>query len=355
VKSALDATPLTDLTGGLPRYTSELSIALAENFPDDEIWLLSDQPFAKPHTLAPNLKTATPTQNALERRWWLWGLPNQLRRHRIDVFHGTDFAVPYLPVRPSVLTLHDLSPWLNSAWHNSADRVRKRTPILLRLGLATMVLTPSEAIRQEAIARFHLAPDRVVSVPHAASALFRPAPPQPHPNPYFLFVGTLEPRKNLPALLNAWRAVRSHYAVDLVLIGRKRSDAPELPSLPGLHFKGPLPDEDLPAWYSGCLACAYPSFYEGFGLPVLEAMSCGAAVVTSKDPAILETGGDATIQVDARDESGWVRALSALLESPERVKEMRAKSLCRAAQFSWDRTAHLTHDVYLEAIKRFRR
>jgi hypothetical protein len=105
----------------------------------------------------------------LERRWWLWGLQGEISRLGIDVFHGTDFAVPYLPVRPSVMTLHDLSPWRDPSWHAEADRVRNRTPMLLRLGLATIVITHCEAVRKQAIEHFHLQAGRVIAVPLALS------------------------------------------------------------------------------------------------------------------------------------------------------------------------------------------
>ena len=115
-----------------------------------------------------NLSAGHGPRNLLERRWWSWGLQGEISRIGINVFHGTDFAVPYLPLRPSVMTLHDLSPWLDQAWHSESDRIRNRTPMLLRLGLATMVITPSEAVRRAAIDRFHLQRDRVIAVPHAA-------------------------------------------------------------------------------------------------------------------------------------------------------------------------------------------
>ena len=118
-------------------------------------------------------------------------------------------------MKPSVLTLHDLSPWLNQGltengrnWQPDAGRVRSRTPKLLRLGLATMVITPSQAIRSAAIDRFSLPPDRVVAIPLAASGHFRPVPAAPPARPYFLFVGTLEPRKNIARMIEAWREVR---------------------------------------------------------------------------------------------------------------------------------------------------
>ena len=102
-----------------------------------------------------------------------------MRRRGVELFHGTDYSVPYVPLRPSVMTLHDLSPWLDPAWQPGASRVRRRTPRLLRMGLATMVITPTEAVRRAAIERFRLSPDRVVAVPLAASEIFKPAPPAP--------------------------------------------------------------------------------------------------------------------------------------------------------------------------------
>ena len=91
-----------------------------------------------------NLKRGGGPRNAVERRWWLWGIDRELGRLDADLVHGPDFAVPYIPRRPSVLTLHDLSPWMDERWHHAADRVRRRTPVLLELGMATMIITPSE-------------------------------------------------------------------------------------------------------------------------------------------------------------------------------------------------------------------
>src|SRR5260370_22634678 len=227
MKIALDATPLTVPSGGVRRYTEELSRALADNFPEDEFWLLSDQQLDLPAPTFSNLKIGQGPRNMLERRWWLWGLQAEISRLGINVFHGTDFSVPYLPVRPSVMTLHDLSPWMDPGWHIEADRVRNRTPMLLRLGLATMAITHSEAVRLQAMERFHLQDDRVVAVPLAAASIFRPAPPPRAGSPYFLYVGTLEPRKNLNVLMDAWREVRKQYPVDLILAGRRRAEVPQ--------------------------------------------------------------------------------------------------------------------------------
>jgi glycosyltransferase involved in cell wall biosynthesis len=359
MKIALDATPLTIASGGVQRYTAELSRALAQNFPQDEFWLLSDQKFSPPAD-TPNLRTGAGPRNKIERRWWLWGLQREISRLRIDLFHGTDFAVPYLPLRPTVMTLHDLSPWLNMSWmttsrHAYSDRVRKRTPVLLRLGLATMVITPTEAVRRQALEHFRLPADRVIAVPLAASNHFRPVSVTPSNPPYLLYVGTLEPRKNLPMLLDVWREVRKSHQIDLVLAGRRRADFPELAPEPGLHLRGLTLETELPELYSGALACVYPSHYEGFGLPVLEAMQCGAPVITSRDPAIMEVASDAALLLDVRDPSAWSEAFLSLLSNPDRRLAMRAKGLARAAEFSWTRTAKLTREVYEQAAQRFRK
>lgn len=353
MKIALDATPLTEPTGGIARYTADLARALAQQFPSDEYWLLSDQQFSTPSIHVPNLKCGTGPKNLLERRWWLWGLQGEISRLRIDLFHGTDFAVPYIPLRPSVLTLHDLSPWGDTGWHSAAERIRSRTPVLLRLGLVTMVITPSEAVRKQALQRFRLSPEQVIAIPEAASAVFHPVAVRPSETPYFLYVGTLEPRKNIGLLVEAWHEIRKQHPVDLVLVGRRRDDFAALAPEPGLQCLGQVPDERLPELYSGALAVTYPSFYEGFGLPVLEAMQCGAAVFTSLDPAITETAGGAAIQLDAADREAWVRALTRAMLEPDWVAGLRHQSLRRASQFSWARTAALTHQVYEEARQRF--
>lgn len=352
MRVAIEAASLGLSSGGLARYTAELSLALARCFPDDEFFLVSDQPFRMPPGCPSNLKRGGGPRNSAERRWWLWGIAREMSRLGADLIHGPDFAVPYIPRRPSVLTLHDLSPWMDARWHVAAKRVKRRTPVLLDLGIATMIVTPGEAVRKQAIERFRLHPDRVVAVPEAAASWFRRVDTragQETGPPYFLFVGTLEPRKNLPVLVEAWREVRRHHAIDLVLAGRRRADCPELPEEQGLRLVGEVPDEQLPGLYSGAFAFVYSSLYEGFGLPVLEAMQCGACVITSR--AAAEAAGDAAVYADGAEE--LARAMRAVAERPEWAEELRARSLARAREFSWERTARMTHQVYEEARRRF--
>jgi glycosyltransferase involved in cell wall biosynthesis len=218
-----------------------------------------------------------------------------------------------------------------------------------------MLITPSKVVRRQAIERFRVHPGRIVTVPLAAADLFRHVEGRPRSTPYFVFVGTLEPRKNLGTLIEAWREVRRRHVVDLVLAGRIRADfdVPLQPE-PGLHVLGEVADAELPALYSAAVAVLYPSQYEGFGLPVLEALQCGALVIASRDPAICEVAGDAALLLEALDVRAWARAMEAAVAAPESMAAFRARSLGRAKMFSWRRTARATREVYVEALHRSR-
>jgi glycosyltransferase involved in cell wall biosynthesis len=139
--------------------------------------------------------------------------------------------------------------------------------------------------------------------------------------------------------------------VDLVLAGRRRADFAELAPEPGLRILGEVSDDELRQLYSGALALVYPSCYEGFGLPVLEAMQCGACVLVSRDAALGEVAGEAGVYPDGP--KGWVEAMCAAVSEPAWLNQQRAKSLARAKEFSWARTAQKTREVYVEAQRRF--
>lgn len=355
MRVALDATPLTLSSGGLPRYVSELSIALAREFPEDIYSLLSDQPFPMPDRAPVNLVRGRQPHSAAERRWWLWGIQQAIRQTGAQIFHGTNFEVPYLGSTPAILTIHDLSPWREKAWqlqapNTDADRVRWRTPWLVRLRRARMILTVSEAVRAEVISHFGVAADRVRAVPLAASSLFRPlSPTSPAPKPFFLFVATLEPRKNVAGLVEGWRESRAETNADLVIAGRNRADFTEIPAGDGVHFLGEVPDQELPRLYSDAIAFVYPTHYEGFGLPVLEAMQCGCPVITSFDPAVKEVAGGAAIHAASAQEIA--EAMRTLATNPRLRNVLRGCGIERAAAFSWSRTARETRAVYEEVLK----
>jgi glycosyltransferase involved in cell wall biosynthesis len=329
MRIAIDGTPLALTSGGLRRYTEELTAALRRNFPEDCCETIS---------------------GAGQRLWWSLRLPWTLAKRGFDVFHGTNFEVPYLPVCASVMSVHDISPWLNAGWHSGADRVRRRAPVLIGLGIPTLLLTGTEAVRDQIVERFGVGRERVAVVPDAPKSFFCQTNLSETQDAYFLFVGTIEPRKNVPALVRAWRPLQERHGVQLIIAGRARDDAPPIDPEHGLVLTGEVPDDRLGELYACAVALVYPSLYEGFGLPVVEAMRCGTPVITSRDPALMEVSGGAAIHADEHE---LTAAMERLLTDPEERRIRIERGRRRAADFSWERTARLTREVYVEAIQRF--
>ncbi len=291
--------------------------------------------------------------------WWSSGLPWELLRRRIDVFHGTDFSVPYVPVVPSVMMVHDLSPWKQFPIRPAgSDRVRTRAPYLMRI--ATRIVTHTEAIRRELSRTFGVARRRITAVPLAAfeadgeMTVSSVDDKLKVPTPYLLYVGSREPRKNVEGLVKSWRRLRQeHPKVSLVLVGPPGSRDELASREDGLYVFGALPDTEVNHLLSGATAFVYPSLYEGFGLPVLEAMERGVPVITSMDPAITEVAGGAAVQVDVTSTERLSHAISSVVASSQSQLKLRDQGRQRAAAFSWERTARRTRDVYSEAIRYF--
>jgi glycosyltransferase involved in cell wall biosynthesis len=325
--AVLDGTPLLEPAGGIQRFTDRLLTVLREEYPEDRYTALSDQ--FLPHPVG------------IDKRWWTVGLARALARHGAHVFHGTDFAVPYIPRVPSVLTLHDLSPWLFPS--PQSRRVRKRCGLLMRLRIPTLVHTPSEAVREEAIRYFRYPPERVRAIPLASH--HRP-PDSVTPGNYFLYLGALELRKNLGVLVEASRILRAEgFSFSLVLAGRVR-DGYEAPREEHVDVRGPVDEGELPALYANSLAALYPSRYEGFGLPVLEALNCGAAAIASDLPVLRETGGHAAIYAPPDDPQAWANQMRRVLRGEFAKRDFAAHT----AKFSWTATARRMRQLYEEAI-----
>ena len=369
----LDGIPLATPRSGVGHYTFELARHLALIAPTDRFEWVSPSPFddsISRENFPPNLRAIQERVRRLRRRWFAVGLPLYIRQSRIDLFHGTNYEIPFWGACPTVVTIHDLSLFLHPETHEErlVRRGRRRLPIMARR--ASVIITPSESVRREVSEHLHVKPSKIVAIPEAARELFRPVPHEETietrrrlkiEDEFILFVGTIEPRKNLLALLEAFGEINRSTSLrpQLVIAGPEGWLTDKLFSQiersglkDRLRFTGYLTDEELRALYSSCSVFVYPSLYEGFGLPPLEAMQCGAPVITSRISSIIETvGTEAACLVSPTD----VQALTAKIVEVMNDESLRRKlSLAgqeRASLFSWEKAARSTLQVYQELIK----
>ena len=368
MRIGIDGMALAQPKTGVGTYTFELARALASATPQDEFQLISPLPFAPPvlaETTPANLQIIYSKPNVLQRRWWTIGLPSYLRAHPLDLFHGTNYEAPLRGSCPAVITIHDLSLLLHSSTHEARAVRRARLLLPLMARQARAIITPSEPIKSEVCEHLEIQPDKVFVTPLAPRSIFKPASQAETAetrrrlgidDDFLLFVGTIEPRKNLSAIIKAFEEIlrttdlRPHLVVagqvgwksDDLLAQLERSPARE-------HIKriGFVTDEDLRALYSSCSAFVYPSIYEGFGLPPLEAMACGAPVVASRVPSINESVARVASATDFRD---LARIVVELLSDQQLRRSLSERGLNHARSFSWARTAALTREAYARAL-----
>ncbi len=374
MRIGLDGIPLSKLKTGVGHYTFELARALAVLSPSDEFQWVSPLSYATSINRLcepdgpPNLQAVHTEASGLSRHWWTIGLPSYIRRNPLALFHGTNYDVPLLGTCRTVLTIHDLTSHFHPETRQtrSVRRARYRLPIMARR--ATMIITPTRAVRLEVCERLRVRPEKVVAVHHAPRPCFRPLPPDQTiqtrrrleiDDDFLLFVGTIEPRKNLLTLIRAFEEVlkKTSLRPQLVIAGQEGWLTDELfdhvKTLDfgdRLRWTGYVSDEDLCSLYSSCRAFIYPSIYEGFGLPPLEAMACGAPVISSSIASISEVVGDAAQLVFPTDVDGLSRSIIHLWENADERRRLSETGKVRAAQFSWERTARLTRDVYAAAL-----
>ena len=376
MRIGLDGIPLTKLKTGVGHYTFELARALALADPSDDFQLVSPLPYSLPidslqeEGLPANVHPVHAEVRGASKHWWTIGLPLYIRRNPLALFHGTNYDVPVLGGCPTVLTIHDLSSYSHpeTLQTRSVRRARYRLPIMaLR---ATMIVTPTRAVRLEVCERLNVKPGKVVAVHHAPRPCFRPLPPNQTietrkrlgiDDDFLLFVGTIEPRKNLLRLIRAFEDVLKATSLrpQLVIAGQQGWLTDELFGyVKGLDFgdrlrwTGYVSDEDLCALYASCRAFVYPSIYEGFGLPPLEAMACGAPVISSLIPSITEVLGSAAHLVSPTDTHALSQSMIQLWENSDERQRLSVAGRARASEFSWERTARLTREVYEAALGR---
>ena len=391
----VDATALPADRGGVGRYVDELvtrlpglgaQVHVAAQARDRARYAAVLGP---EHVhLAPGWASGTPARLA----WEQVGLPGVVRRLRPDVLHSPHYTMPLATrlgarlhrplarlVRGSaatptaqVVTLHDATFFSLPEMHLAAKRRFFTTWTRVSAREADALIVPSIATREEVVAHTGVDPARIAVVPHGVDHdRFRPPTPDEvtavrqwldlsGDTPYVAFLGTLEPRKNVPALVRAWVASsrgRDDAPVLVLAGGRGWDDGIDaaLAAVPaGLRFvrTGFVPDGLVPALLGGAEVVAYPAFGEGFGLPVLEAMACGAAVLTTRRLSLPEVGGEAVAYAETPDAVDVSAALSALLDDPERRELLSRKGIARAATYTWEATARGHLEIYEAVVSR---
>jgi glycosyltransferase involved in cell wall biosynthesis len=294
-------------------------------------------------------------------------LPMRARRGGAQLLH-VQYVSPPLPRLPVVTTIHDISfEDLPNAFPRATE-LRLKASIRLAARRSAAVIASSSYTRERLIDRYRLRPERVHVALLGVHPRWSPAPPDAPtpegltlPGRFVLAVGNVHPRKNLPRLVHAVDRARRMGADDLglVVVGRRLWQAADLDRAirevrgeSWTHLPGYVPDEALRVLYSRATVVAYPSLYEGFGLPVLEAMACGAAVVASSATSIPEVAGDGAILIDPLDTDGLAAALLLVASDSATRMGLRAAALRRAADFSWDRCAAETVSAYRAALAR---
>lgn len=373
MRIGIDGIPLATPKTGIGHYTFELARSLARLVPGDECELVAPVPIEldgqdEGIEMPGNLRAVYTPVNALRRRWWTIGLPLYIRQNKLTLFHGTNYNLPLWQRCPTVVTIHDLSLLLYADTHQEhlVRRARIRLPTMTHI--ATRIITDSESVKREICAHLGVAPEKITAVPLAPRRAFRPASATQArtvrrrlgvEEDFILFVGTVEPRKNLLTLVRAFDQLlrATDLRPQLVIAGQKGWLTEELFAhveqsalSERILFTGYVSDEDLCALYSSCRVSVYPSLYEGFGLPPLEAMACGAPVITSRIPVIMETVGTAARLIEPSDVRELTAALVELLTNADARAHLSTAGLQRAAEFTWERTAQMTLEVYRAAL-----
>jgi glycosyltransferase involved in cell wall biosynthesis len=286
------------------------------------------------------------------------------RQKNLALIHDPTASAPLLLARtPRVVTIHDAIPYIYPETSTALDRLIYRFWLPWIVRRLDAIITVSQQSKDDIVRYLPVDPQRVVVIPLAAGARYQPAPRAQIervldryriPAPYILYVGSIEARKNLARLLEAYARLRRWSPQwRLVVVGaRKWKFSPVFDTVrrlglePHVQFTGYVADDDLPALYSGADLFVFPSVYEGFGLPVLEAMACGTPVVTSNSSSLPEVAGDAALLVDPLDVEAIASGMRAVLSDHALRAELRRRGLDRARQFTWERTASDTIAVY---------
>ncbi len=306
----------------------------------------------------------TPSHHRIERLAW----SVELSRFRLDVLHTTDFIPPYWGARRHVITIHDLTFLLFPQYITADTKRYYSDQIRAAVAKADHVLAISEATKADMIRLLDVAENKITVQHCGVDSMYRPLPADQiatvrhaHnlPSEYVLYVGTIEPRKNIVGLVTAYRELldRVQDLPPLVLVGKPgwhyeelMESVREIGVENHLIWRENISRDDLPAVYNGALALVLPSHYEGFGLPPLEAMACGTIPIVSNRSSLPEVVGDVGLLVDPDQPSMIAEAIHKALSDSAWRMDMRQRGLTRAAQFTWERTARIALSVYNRVV-----
>ena len=351
LRVALDAGSLLDAPTGVGRYTRELALAL-----EARGLVVRRFAVAARGRKVDGLRRWRVPARVVHRAWRAFGWPSLNRLvGDVDVLHGTNFVLPPARDVPGVVTIHDLSFFRDDAFPGAAHW-REMVPWSARR--AARVIAPTDAMAEEMSERLGIDRDRIAVTYEGVAPVFFGARPLSDmalermgiARPFAVAVGTLEPRKNLARLLQAWKAASPAMPDWTLVLAGPVGWGPRLPAVPRVVPTGWVGDETLPGLLAAADLFCYPSLYEGFGLPPLEAMAAGTPCLVGRYSAATEVLGDAAVLVDPFDVDHMAEALERLGTDDARRRRHAIAGKAHATAYTWERTASATIEAYRAAI-----
>lgn len=373
MRIALDGRYIQDQYHGIGRYMYEMVLHLVNAYPEQHFVLFHNPSYKNTRFDLERLgqsanvtlvKTRLPLFYPPQQVVWPW----LLQQHQINLFHTPFFDAPSLVTCPVVITIHDLIFDRYPEYMPQAHlRLYYRMLTELSVRKASQIITVSEATKRDIVEIYGIRPANITVTAEATTPNFKPVSVKEAervrlryklPAQFVLTVGTMRPQKNIPTLVKAFAHIASQTDATLVLAGKADSRWPDevTPLIEELNLQGRVMrighvvEADLPALYTLADCFAFPSIIEGFGLPALEAMACGTAVVASYTASLPEVVGDAGLLVDPYNAECLANALLVILQNPAYRKKLETLSLKRANKFDWFRTAHATMQAYRLAL-----
>ncbi len=369
MRIGIDISPLCRSRTGVAMYGYYLVRYLTEIDRLNTYFLYINKPISLDFPLPSNF-FIRPQQMPLPQfqAWFHLGLPVTFRRDRLDIFHSINFLIPPVPGCKTVSTVHDLSSLVIPGQHRLLHRLSHSLFLKSSLRRADRLIAVSQSTKDEIDRILPNCSNKTDVILEAAAPEFRPIENENFlksirqsyelPERFLLYVGTLEPRKNIEGLLLAYARVKDKIPHKLVVVGGrgwKYTPIFDVVKSNGMEehviFTGYITQKDLPALYNLADFFVYPSFYEGFGLPVMEAMSSRTAVITSNCSSLAEIAGDAALLVNPRDEDQIADAIVKLARDANLREDFARKGLTRSRSFSWTLTADRTLSLYRETVE----